>query len=306
MKQLEQGLQTKNKLLEGIEKEKKSLEDEREFLREEIALASSKSAKEASAAEKACTAAAVAARLHEVEERLKRKASEAADAKNDVASLKRYMEEKLSEYTAQSERFAMMQQCLHFGQGKYSSEGASTGLAVQGGAIFGSLGGAAGSDMYAVVKKMFGEDQCRRGSYTVKSLSSGQEFVMKRYDLSIRDKDIAREITTELITNQGIGRGHPNIVQYEKVIETESYIFVLMEHVGKSEHTRGVDLFDFICAERSGTDILEAEARGLFKQLVTAIAHLHEQDVIHGDIKANTIIGSSLRFVRSKFVSAFE
>ena len=160
--------------------------------------------------------------------------------------------------------------------------------------------------MYAVVKKMFGEDQCRRGSYTVKSLSSGQEFVMKRYDLSIRDKDIAREITTELITNQGIGRGHPNIVQYEKVIETESYIFVLMEHVGKSEHTRGVDLFDFICAERSGTDILEAEARGLFKQLVTAIAHLHEQDVIHGDIKANTIIGSSLRFDRSKFVSAFE
>jgi len=35
------------------------------------------------------------------------------------------------------------------------------------------------------------------------------------------------------------------------VIETEKYIFVLMELVGRSPTTRGVDLFDFSKTTRS-------------------------------------------------------
>ena len=293
MNQLEKDLRMGNKAVKNIEGEMKSLEEERAILHEKIALEAeavslkdnSKAAKEASAAEEARIAAAAAtARLHEVEERLERKAAEAAEAKNGVAAMKRDMEEKLSEYTAQNERLAMMQQCLHFGLDKYSSEGASTGFAVQGGRVFGSLGGATGADMYTVVTEL---GAGRRGAFKVKSLSNNQEFAMKQYDLSASDKGIANEIMTELSTNQDIGRGHPNIVQYEKVIETERYIFVLMELVGRSKDTRGVDLFDFISVERGTTNISESEARGLFKQLVFALSHLHGQDVIHGDIKVN-------------------
>jgi len=291
MNQLEKDLRTGNKVVKNIEGEMKSLEEERASLHEKIAdeagaassKAKSKAAKEASVAEEARTAAAsAAARLHEVEEMMERKAAEAAEAKNGVAAMKRDMEKKLSDYTAQHDKLAMMQQCLHFGLDKYSSEGASTGFAVQGGRIFGSLGGAAGADMYTVVKEL---GAGRRGAFIARSLSDNQEFAMKQYDLSARDKDIANEIMTELSTNQDIGRGHPNIVQYEKVIETERYIFVLMELVGRSRDTRGVDLFDFICGERENMDISEVEARGLFKQLASALSHLHEQDVIHGDIK---------------------
>jgi hypothetical protein len=86
-----------------------------------------------------------------------------------------------------------------------------------------------------------------------------------RYDLNLADPakaaDIGAEIMNELRTNADIAKGHPHIVQYESVIETEKYIFVLMELVGKSSTTRGVDLFDFICAERDGAWVSEDEAR---------------------------------------------
>ena len=151
------------------------------------------------------------------------------------------------------------------------------------------------------------------------------------------------EIIAELRTNAGIAKGHPNIVQYENVIETKDYIFVLMELVGRSATTRGVDLFDFLVEERDGAwvsepfrgradesrpcrvyrcpvhcsdgrgavsgrltpkhhdclplargvavgvcavaQVSEDEARGLFRQLVGALKHLHDNDVVHGDIK---------------------
>lgn len=294
MTQLEKELRTRNDAVKSLAGDMRSLEEERAILQGQIAGAEkeaspksfSKAAKEATEAQEArASASAAAARLQEVEAMLERKAAEAADAKAGVAVMKRDMEERLTEFTAQNEKLAMMQQCLHFGQDKYSSEGAATGFAVQGGRIFGSLGGAAGADMYTVVREL---GAGRRGAFVAKSLSNNQEYAMKQYDLSAKDKDIANEIMTELRTNQDIGRGHPNIVQYEKVIETERYIFVLMELVGRSKGTRGVDLFDFICAERENVDISEVEARGLFRQLVSALSHLHEQEVVHGDIKVGT------------------
>ena len=86
------------------------------------------------------------------------------------------------------------------------------------------------------------------------------------------------------------GHGHPNIVRYEKVIETASHIFVIMELIGRRPGQRGIDLFEYIDAEKEGLVISEAEARGIFRQVVGALKHIHDQDVIHGDIKPENVM----------------
>jgi len=180
----------------------------------------------------------------------------------------------------------MMQHCLHLGRDKFATEGAATGFAVNGGNIFGSLGSGEAS-MYTIAREL---GSGRRGAFVAKNLATSEEKALKRYSL-IKTGDpkensaVAREIMNELRTNQAIGRGHPHIVQYENIIETERYIFVLMELVGRSPGTRGMDLFDFITVENAGKSVPEEDARALFRQMVEALQHLHSQEVVHGDIK---------------------
>jgi serine/threonine protein kinase len=64
-----------------------------------------------------------------------------------------------------------------------------------------------------------------------------------------------------------------------QIIETERYVFVLMELVGQSKPgMRGMDLFDFITVERQ-ENIEEEEAKVIFVQLVQALQFLHENEV---------------------------
>jgi serine/threonine protein kinase len=69
---------------------------------------------------------------------------------------------------------------------------------------------------------------------------------------------------------------------HDQIIETERYVFVLMELVGQSKPgMRGMDLFDFITVERQ-ENIEEEEAKVIFVQLVQALQFLHENEVYIG------------------------
>ena len=59
---------------------------------------------------------------------------------------------------------------------------------------------------------------------------------------------------------------------------------------GRRPGQRGIDLFEYIDAEKEGLVISEAEARGIFRQVVGALKHIHDQDVIHGDIKPENVM----------------
>lgn len=91
----------------------------------------------------------------------------------------------------------------------------------------------------------------------------------------INKKEQRRTIYHDLYAHKSqVGR-HPRIVSYERVIESENMIFVLMELIA------GKDLFDVVVSQA----LTEELARPLFTELVEGLQHLHGNGVIHCDVK---------------------
>ena len=74
---------------------------------------------------------------------------------------------------------------------------------------------------------------------------------------------------------------HPNIVKLLEVIDTEEALFIVMEYVS------GGDLSTYLEAKGRLT---EGEARGLFRQLVSALQHCHQRGVVHRDLKLGNLL----------------
>jgi len=76
---------------------------------------------------------------------------------------------------------------------------------------------------------------------------------------------------------------HPNIMRFDKVIETDDWAFVLCEFLD------GKDLFSFSFEQvEQGVD--EATAKHLFRQIFSAFAHLHDRcGVLHNDVKPENL-----------------
>ena len=74
---------------------------------------------------------------------------------------------------------------------------------------------------------------------------------------------------------------HANIVKLLEVIDTEEALFIVMEYVS------GGDLSTYLEAKGRLT---EGEARGLFRQLVSALQHCHQRGVVHRDLKLGNLL----------------
>ncbi|XP_059984548.1 serine/threonine-protein kinase MARK2-like [Lagenorhynchus albirostris] len=77
---------------------------------------------------------------------------------------------------------------------------------------------------------------------------------------------------------------HPNIVKLLGVIDTEETLFLVMEYLS------GGDMFSYLVNHGRMT---EAEARGPFQQLVSALQHCHERGIVHRDLKPPNILFDS-------------
>mmetsp|Transcript_72944 Transcript_72944/g.152280 ORF Transcript_72944/g.152280 Transcript_72944/m.152280 type:complete len:661 (-) Transcript_72944:334-2316(-) len=104
-------------------------------------------------------------------------------------------------------------------------------------------------------------------------LSNDRELALKMYN--INSKEQRASIQNDLSAHRTKVGDHPHIVSYERVIESETTIFVLMELLA------GQDLFDVIATR----GLLEHQARLLFRQLTEAVRHLHSMNILHCDIK---------------------
>ncbi|KAI9190458.1 hypothetical protein H9P43_001892 [Blastocladiella emersonii ATCC 22665] len=79
---------------------------------------------------------------------------------------------------------------------------------------------------------------------------------------------------------------HPNIIGLYQVIDSEEECFIIMEYAP------GGELIDYIAAK----DYLsEKEARRFFRQIISAIDHCHQANVVHRDLKLENLLLSGGR-----------
>ncbi|ORZ35769.1 kinase-like domain-containing protein, partial [Catenaria anguillulae PL171] len=71
-------------------------------------------------------------------------------------------------------------------------------------------------------------------------------------------------------------RGHPNLVTLYQAFETPSSTILLLEYIA------GINLHDFVF---ESIRLSEGVARGLFRQLVSAVSFCHARGVVHRDLK---------------------
>ncbi|CDW81651.1 carbon catabolite derepressing protein [Stylonychia lemnae] len=74
---------------------------------------------------------------------------------------------------------------------------------------------------------------------------------------------------------------HPNIIQLYEIIETQSKLYLIMEHCSNGE------LFDYITSRNR---LKEEEACRLFQQLIAGIEYIGELGIAHRDVKPENLL----------------
>jgi serine/threonine-protein kinase SRK2 len=104
---------------------------------------------------------------------------------------------------------------------------------------------------------------------------TGQTFCGKYIALDKISEDVEREILNHRLLD------HENIVRFHEVYITSEHLVVVMELASEGE------LFGLL--KRQGA-LKEEVARGLFRQLISAIAYCHDNHVVHRDLKLENVL----------------
>ncbi|CAM4732680.1 unnamed protein product [Leuciscus chuanchicus] len=106
----------------------------------------------------------------------------------------------------------------------------------------------------------------------------------KPYAVKVLKKTIDKKIVR---TEIGVllRLSHPNIIRLKEIFETETEIFLILELV------TGGELFDRI-VERGYYS--ERDAAHVIKQILEAVAYLHENGVVHRDLKPENLLYADL------------
>ncbi|KAL1456785.1 hypothetical protein WDU94_001486 [Cyamophila willieti] len=85
-------------------------------------------------------------------------------------------------------------------------------------------------------------------------------------------------LSREIVSMESVH--HPNIIRLYEVLETFGKIFLVVEYAS------GGELYNKITTEGK---ISEDGAKIYFLQILSAVKHLHDRDIIHRDIKAENV-----------------
>lgn len=88
-----------------------------------------------------------------------------------------------------------------------------------------------------------------------------------------------QQVTSEVEIMMRIN--HPNIVSLIQVIDTEKITYLIMELA------KGNQLYSHI---KEAGHLQEDEARGIFRQLLSAVGYCHEEGIIHRDLKPDNLL----------------
>jgi calcium-dependent protein kinase len=102
----------------------------------------------------------------------------------------------------------------------------------------------------------------------------GRPRAVKSFDLSSlldrKKQDLAREV------NLALSLDHPHIARFENVYESPNELHLVMEHMA------GGELFTHL---RIQGQLSEAKSADVTHQMLSAVAYLHKQGIVHRDLK---------------------
>lgn len=109
---------------------------------------------------------------------------------------------------------------------------------------------------------------------------SKPSFVLKAVDVSTKKSNAAARNEIRLHHQLTNFSTHPNVVHLHDSMRQREKAFLVLEHCA------GGDLFEFLSTNGA---VDEAPAKLLFRKLAEAIAYVHEQGIVHLDIKPENL-----------------
>eukprot|EP00116_Pleurobrachia_bachei_P002445 sb/3462707/ len=138
-----------------------------------------------------------------------------------------------------------------------------------------------------------GHQPVRDQYFLIRSVPSldlhGDEYALKIINLlNPADVDLYDAIFNEVTVLTDL-TPHPNIITMNKAFHKETTVYVLLELAKE-----GV-LFDFVSKSAC---LMEKTAAGLFRQLLLGLKHLHDNGIVHRDIKMENLLISDNRTLK--------
>lgn len=125
----------------------------------------------------------------------------------------------------------------------------------------------------------FGE--VRLGRHVITKQTVALKFMSKA---SLGSAGAAERVATEIHCLTALH--HPGVIRMYKVINQVDFTVLVFEYAA------GGDLFNYV-TQSAAKRLTEAEARHIFRQILSAVAYAHNHNICHGDLKLENILLSS-------------